>query len=273
MVGFLRRLSPAVELHPIPNSTSCTSLRYLYLAFPTVFSPFFLNTETTIFVSPFALSFVHPSFSVRQLFGLITIAKMGCAMSRKTTSTTTINSHTTTLPQWGINRYSSSTSSCSSEFVDYISPPLPRSSPTLSQGSTRLIKPERAYSPIDSPPQGYTPRKVPLEDKASSALSGINSLFRSKKVYCSGELTEIPLSNTPHTVLNTSGNGTPLSAQRAEKRWKPTTPPGKSVTNPKRSKKNTGAQSTSSPTESKLEIVRNRITLYLHPTSSANNLI
>lgn len=193
---------------------------------------------------------------------------MGCAMSRKTISTTATNSQTATPPRWDTSRYSSSTSSCSSGFTEYISAPLPKSSPALSQGSTRLIKPARVYSPMDSPPQGYTPKRFPLEETASSALNGVNSLFRIKKVYSSGELTEIPLS--PHTVIKTPGSGTPLSAQRAEKRWKPITTPSKSVTNAKRSKKHVGA---SSPTESKLEIVRNRITLYLHPTSSANNLI
>lgn len=176
---------------------------------------------------------------------------MGCVMSRKVPTSST-GSQTSSC---GRNRYStSSTTSHSSitsvsECYSMGATTLPNSSPALSQGSTRLIKPERAYSPMDS-----SSRRHEREDKSySGAFEGINSLFKSKKVLNS--MSDIPLTDTNNSTTSTSA--TTFFKQKKQKSKKPKKP----------------SSSPQAPTESKLEIVRNRLTLYLHPTSSANNLI
>lgn len=183
---------------------------------------------------------------------------MGCVMSRKVSKTTSTGSQTSNSPRCGTDRYSNS-SSCSTASAHYrprgTESTMPNSSPAMSQGSTQLIKPERTYSPVDRPPNGCPRRDKPIDANPCSVIGGINSLFRSKKVLT--PFSDIPLTDTT----------TPLSQQRAER--KPKLFPFSCAAKPKNQEKNTS----SAPTESKLEIVRSRLTLYLHPTPSASNLI
>ncbi|RPB27233.1 hypothetical protein L211DRAFT_866101 [Terfezia boudieri ATCC MYA-4762] len=121
---------------------------------------------------------------------------MGCVMSRKV-STSSTSSQTSSC---GGNRESTSSttsrSSTASALARYTmgGPTLPNFSPAVPQDSTWLAKPERAYSPVDSPTWRYQ-----AEDKSySGVLGGIGSLFRSKKV--SNPMSDIPLTDTNNTT-------------------------------------------------------------------------
>ncbi|KAF8421664.1 hypothetical protein EV426DRAFT_643735 [Tirmania nivea] len=163
---------------------------------------------------------------------------MGCVVSRKVSTSSTgsptsscgySTTSTTSPPLPTSTTSTTSHSSLTSASVQYSigATTLQNSSPALFQGSTCLVKPECAYSPVDSPP-----RRCEREKSFSSALGGINSLFRSKRVFNS--MSDIPLTDANNTTLT----ATPFSKQKILKSKRPTKP----------------SSSPQAPTESKLEI-------------------